>query len=271
MNNKKITWEEAVENLRRDPASRALVENCFFDDPLLGACQRYHRSIEWRAVQRIIGTGTGAALDVGAGRGIASYALAKDGWQTTALEPDPSGLIGTGAIREINRIGGVEIDIKETWGEGLPFPDASFDLVFCRQVLHHARDLAKFCAEIGRVLKPGGKMLAIREHVISRREDLPQFLANHPLHRYYGGENAYLLEEYLTHLRGGGLRVDTIFNPYASEMNTFPYSLLEVKQGIARRLKFPFPALIPDCLLAWRGNHLQTPGRIYSFVAHKGS
>ena len=41
------------------------------------------------------------ALDLGAGRGISSYALAREGWQVTALEPDPSMLIGAGAIRSL--------------------------------------------------------------------------------------------------------------------------------------------------------------------------
>ena len=53
------------------------------------------------------------------------------------------------------------------------------------------------CEEVARVLKPGGTFIATREHVISKKEDLPVFLANHPLHRFYGGENAFVLQKYL--------------------------------------------------------------------------
>jgi ubiquinone/menaquinone biosynthesis C-methylase UbiE len=40
--------------------------------------------------------------------------------------------------------------------EALPFPDARFDLVTCRIAAHHFPDVARFVAEVKRVLKPGG-------------------------------------------------------------------------------------------------------------------
>jgi SAM-dependent methyltransferase len=41
-------------------------------------------------------------------------------------------------------------------GERLPFPDRSFDLVFCKQVLEHVRRPQPLLAEVARVLAPGG-------------------------------------------------------------------------------------------------------------------
>ena len=41
-------------------------------------------------------------------------------------------------------------------GERLPFPDASVDLVFCKQVLEHARRPDALVGEAARVLAPGG-------------------------------------------------------------------------------------------------------------------
>jgi ubiquinone/menaquinone biosynthesis C-methylase UbiE len=41
--------------------------------------------------------------------------------------------------------------------ERLPFPDASFDVVICSEVLEHLPDVDVALAEITRIVKPGGK------------------------------------------------------------------------------------------------------------------
>ena len=43
----------------------------------------------------------------------------------------------------------------------LPFPNASFDATFCVAVLQHIGDVSKALAECARVIKPGGKFLAV--------------------------------------------------------------------------------------------------------------
>src|SRR5579862_2301134 len=96
-----LSWEDAVSWLRSQPDKAQLVLECYYDDPPLAAARRYYASGEWQAVRALLGTMRGRALDVGAGRGIASYALARDGFEVTALEPDPSELIGAGAIRAL--------------------------------------------------------------------------------------------------------------------------------------------------------------------------
>jgi len=93
------TWEDAVVWLRNQPDQRQLVLDAFYDDPLIDAAERYFASAEWQAVSGFLEHRTGKALDVGAGRGIASYALARSGFVVTALEPDPSAVVGTAAIR----------------------------------------------------------------------------------------------------------------------------------------------------------------------------
>lgn len=44
-------------------------------------------------------------------------------------------------------------------GRNIPFPDNSFDSVFCSEVFEHVFNLEEVLTEIKRVLKPGGKML----------------------------------------------------------------------------------------------------------------
>ncbi|MEA2582891.1 MAG: hypothetical protein QOF33_976 [Thermomicrobiales bacterium] len=266
MSAKCATWEEAVAWLKSQPDQAELVRDCFFDDPLVAAAERYYSSTEWEAVRRFIGITGGEALDIGAGRGISSYALARDGWEVTALEPDASPLVGAGAIRELTAAARLPIRVVEDWGEALPFADATFDLVYGRQVLHHARDLPTFCREMARVLKPGGRLLATREHVIFKDADLDRFLARHPLHHLYGGEHAYHLGDYKRAIEGAGIRLTHVLNPWASPINLYPRTVSEVRAAIRARLPFVPSFVLAPSVLRRLGWLLRSPGTSYSFV-----
>jgi len=279
-----LTWEQAVEWLRRQPDQEALVRACYYDDPLIDAARRFAGGDEWREMRRWFPAPPGRALDVGAGRGISSYALAADGWKVTALEPDPSPIVGAGAIRRLARESGLPINVVETPGERLPFPDETFHLVNARQVLHHARDLDELCRQIARVLRPGGRLVATREHVISRADDLDTFLKIHPLHKWYGGEHACRLEEYATAIRGAGLRLVRVLGPYDSVVNYFPMTRQEWHQrcggllaGVIGSWAAKIVANDRHALGRWVLRRLaarlsrrsNTPGRLYSFIADK--
>lgn len=273
------SWEEAVAWLRRQPEQSQLIADCYYDDPLIDAANRYWRSDEWAAVRVLLTGRSGTALDVGAGRGIASYALAKEGLEVTALEPDPSELVGGGAIRALAAESGLPIRVVEEFSERLPFADGAFDMVFARAVLHHTRDLEAACREFFRVLKPGGLFIAIREHVISNEADLPRFLDLHPLHRLYGGEHAYLLEQYLAAIGQSGFVHLKVVSPWQSPLNYAPRSLTTLKAELARRAGLGIPGVgrMVNTLLDLPGvwplarrmldRFDRRPGRLYSFVA----
>jgi SAM-dependent methyltransferase len=277
------TWEEAVLWLRAQPEQAALVRDCYFDDPLLAAAQRFYASQEWQATRLELPFVRTTALDLGAGRGISSYALARDGWQVTALEPDPSPLVGAAAIRQLATEAGLSVRVVQDFGETLPFDAASFGLVMARQVLHHARDLRQLLREVARVLKPGGVLVATREHVISDERDLPRFLAKHPLHHLYGGENAFTLATYQTAIETAGLTLWRAYGPWESPINTFPLDAAAVRARLVapvrRRLGPAGQALVAPALpwsqwayrwLARAASQRDTsPGRLYSFVAVK--
>ena len=280
----KWTWEEAVQWLCQQPDKKALIQACYYDDPLIEAAKRFADSEEWLAVQAFLPNSPNQALDLGAGRGISSYALARNGWEVTALEPDSSSLVGAGAIRTLAMESGLPIRVMEEYAETLPFGDASFDLVYGRQVLHHARDLALLCREVGRVLKPGGRFIATREHVISKQEDLDIFLANHPLHKFYGGENAYLFSEYVSGISNSGLRIQKALGPFDSIINYFPMSHQEWQAkcraplsrfvgmwaaGLLTSERYFAGRWMLNRLSNWLSNRDHRPGRLYSFVAEK--
>ena len=272
MTTPKITWEQSVLSLRNRPNMQEFIRACYYDDPILQAAQRYHSSAEWQAVRRILPLKeeNATVLDIGSGRGISAYAFARDGWSTFALEPDPSAVVGAAAIRNLYSEGGVMINVYQEWGESLPFVDAFFDVVHCRAVLHHARDLGKFMLEVSRVLKPGGTFIGIREHVVSNHEDIAVFQERHPLHPLYGGEYAYLLDEYVNSISGAGLLLTQVLNPLESDINTAPSTMKLTKVRWAARIGLPVLAnFIPDGLLKMRASISDTPGRLYSFVATK--
>jgi 2-polyprenyl-6-hydroxyphenyl methylase/3-demethylubiquinone-9 3-methyltransferase len=54
---------------------------------------------------------------------------------------------------------GLAIQYRCATGETLPFADASFDLVYCCDVLEHVTDLGRVIGETERVLRPGGTYL----------------------------------------------------------------------------------------------------------------
>jgi SAM-dependent methyltransferase len=280
MDPKTSSWEDAVVWLRSQPERRQLVLDAFYDDPLIAAADRYRDSGEWRAVSQLLRGRSGQALDVGAGRGIASYALAREGFQVTSLEPDPSAIVGAAAIRALAAEAALPIGVVEEFSERLPFVEGAFDVVFARAVLHHTRDLDLACSEMHRVLRPGGIFVAAREHVISRESDLDQFLDAHPLHHLYGGEHAFLLDRYTGALKAAGFSPLQVLSPLQSPINLFPYTIDGLRDAVIDRAskKIPIKPLLRvalgsnrifQSLLSIAERFDNRPGRLYSFVGHK--
>lgn len=280
MNNQSaLSWEEAVRWYRSQPNNEAEVRNNYFDLPPLNAAERYAQSEEFGEVLRLLGPGNGRQiLDLGAGNGIASFALAKNGWRVTALEPDASAEVGAAAICTIRDETGLPIDVVREGGRLLPFSDESFDAIHARQVLHHVPDLEAMTSELFRVLRPGGLCLTTRDHVADDEKQLLQFRAEHPLHALYGGEHAYPLSGYLNAFAKAGLRLLQYWGPVESILNFFPGTEEERQFTIRQIANHSYLRL--GRLLAWsadfRGTQLKrytqndkTPGRIYSFLLER--
>ncbi len=274
-----LTWEEAVRWYRAQPDNQAAVRDNYFDLPVIQAANRYAQSEEFAEVLRLLGPGGGrTVLDFGAGNGIASFAFARSGWRVTALEPDPSDEVGAGAIRRLANEAGTPIEVMQGGGDRLPFPGAAFDAIHVRQALHHVPDLDQTMSELFRLLKSGGLMLATREHVVDDEAQLEAFRAQHPLHRLYGGENAYPLSRYLNSFARAGFLVKQVWGPLESILNFYPGVEAQRQNAIrgiaARRLPglgyfLSGASRVTSLLVRQATRRDRTPGRLFSFLLGK--
>ena len=95
-------------------------------------------------------------LDVGCGGGLLAEEFAALGARVTGVDPSVDSLA---AARAHARQSGFAIHYQPGVGEQLPLPDASFDAVYCCDVLEHVDDVGRTVREIARVLRPGGVFL----------------------------------------------------------------------------------------------------------------
>jgi ubiquinone/menaquinone biosynthesis C-methylase UbiE len=96
-------------------------------------------------------------LDVACGAAHATEQIAPHVRQVIGIDLTPA-LLRAG----YERLAGVGIDnvlLQEGDADGLPFVDASFDLVVCRSSLHHMSDPRVATAEMARVCKADGRVV----------------------------------------------------------------------------------------------------------------
>lgn len=96
------------------------------------------------------------ALDVGCGGGLLTEEAAAMGFSVVAIDPSARSLEVAHAHASTN---GLRIEYRLGRGDDLPFAPATFDAVFCCDVLEHIATWDTVVAEMARVLRPGGVLL----------------------------------------------------------------------------------------------------------------
>jgi 2-polyprenyl-3-methyl-5-hydroxy-6-metoxy-1,4-benzoquinol methylase len=286
-----MTWEETIRHIRSNDEYKDLVKEAYLEADLQLNVERFSGSVEFSETLKLIDrhlTGVLTILDVGCGNGIASVSFARRGHNVMAIDPDPSETVGTGAVRKLkDELKLSNLEVVTSTAEDLKLNDQSFDLVYCRQAMHHANDLPLFIRNITRYLRKGGLLLTIRDHVVYNTEDKMKFLAGHPLQKFYHGENAFRREDYLKAFTEANLIPEIELKFFDSEINYFPLKMAEVKaraqeeeQTIKSKLrdKLGFLADFMPAYFLYKSfifdpqsmtHEKFFPGRMYSFLSIK--
>lgn len=100
-------------------------------------------------------------LDLGCGAGIDSAEFLQNGAYVVSADLSAA---ATRLTRDLLQGAGFSSPVLQAEATSLPFRLDAFDCVYCFGVLHHIPNAQKAVAEINRVLKPGGQVMAMLYH-----------------------------------------------------------------------------------------------------------
>jgi SAM-dependent methyltransferase len=171
--------------------------------------------------------GRGRILDLGCGSRPYAALLGQAARRVVGLEQD----------RQRYRGGPPEV-----WGSGLhlPFRAASFDAVLAAQVLEHVPEPERLCAEVARILAPGGHLVLTAPHMWGVHEE------PHDYFRFTGYGLAYLA-------RRAGLEVvevTAMAGYWVTAGARFCYCLQRLERRRLRWLLAPVYALVQGAAAA---------------------
>lgn len=106
-------------------------------------------------------------LEIGVGAGSDFLQWCRHAEHATGVDLTEAGIALTRERLELESIARDRYTLRTADAEALPFPDATFDIVYSWGVLHHAPATEQAYREVFRALKPGGEMRTMIYHVPS--------------------------------------------------------------------------------------------------------
>jgi len=251
------SWEEIIQASQGNPGLDALLRDSYLHHNLIDSLHRFMASEEFaHTISEFKETAPHARriLDVGGAGGVMTIAFALSGYEVTLAEPSSDGIVGTLAAKELLKFAADQLDatvvervkIHQSALENL-FLEERYDIVYCRQVVHHFKDPVIALRKIHSLMKDDGVAFLVREHVVFDDSDMQNFLDGHPFHRFTRDENAYKSEEYRAFLNDASMELVKEFKFADSPINYFPHSEHDIKEL----------------------TELQVAGRPYTYVARK--
>ena len=157
-------------------------------------------------------------VDVGCGRGHATYALMKRGFETlAAMDPNGNYSTGTGylATQYADRV--AVINSFDEWRSIL----GRFDAAISTSTVHHWPNIPHGAVDLRRTLKPGGYWFMITEYYANTPQEFFALLDNHPFAKRYGTyEWPYPASAYVDLVESVGMKLVAVV-PQHYRGNTF--------------------------------------------------
>lgn len=179
--------------------------------------------------ERWAAAGYGRALELGAGSGYFTTLIARHARSVLAVEPVPdmrevlSERCRRAGLGHVEVIGAPAVELTGHVG------DASIDSAFVLQSLHHFHRRDEVFRELGRVVRPGGRLFLVEPHHNVRRVArlLRKYLTHYRAPAFWGDERNWATHDFLTRgeLRGlcrhGGftdVRIEGYWIPFSRRL-----------------------------------------------------
>lgn len=165
---------EDIDNLERILDRRRRQAEEYFNQVAGRLGRNYCPGRSWEAIGHflLLLTPRIRVADLGAGEGVLAQLMAQRAEHVYCIDNSPR-MVEVGS--ELARKNGIDnLEYKLGHLEDVPLPEASVDLAFLSQALHHADKPERAIAEANRILAPGGLLaiLDLKEHSFEKAREL---------------------------------------------------------------------------------------------------